>query len=604
MLLQRPPSSRGTGVEIDKLLTTMSSFFTEPRAHKKRKRIAVSERSQKRATATKSNRNSYSKRPAKTTANLERDESISGSDLDEFDDAEEVLDGSSTSVASDSEGETAAERRRLLAERYLENVKQEIDENGFDAEDIDKDLIAERLQQDVAESKGKIYRQLAEELDFSQASSCHFKWNSDSITGVATCPPYAYTVSKDIYLSKWRIQSLPQHQWPQRTKKKQKKPDAPPKKRPDRLVFRRGDRRKSGDKSFQGHTGSILAVAASQDGRFVATAGEDHRLIIYSAETLKPLKVFLHHKARITGLAFRRGTNQLYSCSAHPDRTVRVWSLDELAHIQNLFGHEDDVMDIAALAQERCISVGRDRTARLWKVAEETQLKFTGGSSKKTPEGMNPRSDPRETSIDRVAMLDDELFITGSDNGALSLWSISRKKPLFVIPRAHGLEELLKATEVSAEENPEKADLPAPQPRWITALKTVPYSDVILSGSWDGYVRAWRLSEDKRRLEPIGTLGIAGGSEKDIDVQGNDLNGAGKWAPKANDKSRVIRGVINDISVFERGERGKDGLCVVVAVGREHRLGEWIKIPGARNGAVVFEVPRFAKDKKSNSTLC
>lgn len=49
----------------------------------------------------------------------------------------------------EDEEETAAERRLRLAERYLSNVKEEVDEIGFDAEEIDRDLIAERLREDV-----------------------------------------------------------------------------------------------------------------------------------------------------------------------------------------------------------------------------------------------------------------------------------------------------------------------------------------------------------------------------------------------------------------------------------------------------------------------
>jgi ribosomal RNA-processing protein 9 len=58
----------------------------------------------------------------------------------------------------------------------------------------------------------------------------------------------------------------------------------------------------------------------------------------------------------------------------------------------------------------------------------------------------------------------------------------------------------------------------------------------------------------------------------------------------------VVKGVINDISVFERGDRGCDGLCIVVAVGKEHRLGRWKKVPG-KNGAIIFEIPKVEKAK-------
>lgn len=636
----------------------MSSFFTAPGGNKRKRPTSATEGPKKRLATTN---NSYSKSKSQSkppgtrqagnhaaapkTQRVERDSSISGSDSDDddvSDGEEEIFSGSEESSGSEVEGETAAEKRLRLAERYLDNVKQEVDdEYGFDAEDIDRDILAERekigarLQEDIAESKGKVYRNLASELLFEQASHTIFRWNSQVVTSIATCAPYAYTVSKDMFLVKWRLQDLPQYQWPQTTKKKPKKPPAPPKKKPERLASTRGDSRKTKDKTYQGHTGPILKVAASQDGKYVVTAGADRRMVVHDAETLKPIRAFHQHRDAVTGLAFRRGTNQIYSCSK--DRTVKVWSLDELAYVETLFGHQDHVVDVDALAQERCVSVGaRDRTARLWKVVEETQLVFRGGGpgssekkllAKNVAAGVDPKSNAHEGSMDRVAMLDDELFVTGSDNGSLALWSSTKKKPLFVLPQAHGIEPQLPLEKASAEKQPDPKVIPPPQPRWITALKTIPYSDVILSGSWDGYVRVWKLSEDKRQIERVGVLGAT--VDKDGNVVShhpqsqfpqaqphtNGVEGANQDeldtspAPKStrqvdgpkespltpDDALGLIKGVVNDISVFERGERGKDGLCVAIALGKEHRLGRWKKLAGGRNGAMVFEVPRMPK---------
>lgn len=627
----------------------MSSFFTIPGAQAKRKRPDSTSQNPKKRLATSSNSVSQSQsrskpsgtRPAGNHASApkkqraDRDFSISGSDSD--DDApgndDEIFSGSEDS-GSEAEGETAAERRMRLAERYLENVKQEVDdEYGFDAEDVDRDILAERekigerLQEDMAESKGKVYRNLADDLQFSKAAHTLFKWNSQSVTSIATCAPYAYTVSKDMYLIKWKVQDLPQHQWPQTTKKKPKKPPAPPKKQPQRIATSRGDTRKTNDKSYQGHTGPILKVAASSDGKYVVTAGADRRMVVHDAETLKPIRAFSQHRDAVTGLAFRRGTNQLYSASK--DRTVKVWSLDELAYVETLFGHQDQVVDVDALAQERCISVGaRDRTARLWKVAEETQLVFRGGglgsSEKKqlAKNGADAKSNAHEGSMDRVAMLDDELFVTGSDNGSLALWSTTKKKPLFVLPQAHGLDPALALEMASAEIQPDPKVIPPPQPRWVTALRTIPFSDVILTGSWDGYIRVWKLSEDKRRLERAGVLGATADENGNIlshepqpqfpnmpTEKTNAVNGHSSQPEQTRqtEKSKIdsptpdsalglVRGIVNEISFFERGEKGKDGLCVVVACSKEHRLGRWKKMANGRNGAMVFEVPRVKKE--------
>jgi ribosomal RNA-processing protein 9 len=562
----------------------MSSFFSIPSALKKRKRTEAGEAPKKRVATSKPTREPKPPRRA------QRDESISGSEDESDGDGRAAIDDEEADASSSSEGEggeeeTAAERRLRLAERYLENIREEVDEVGFDAEEIDRDLIAERLKEDAAESKGRMYRKLADELSFEAGSYSQFRNNSGPVTSVATCPPFAYTVTKDLYLTKWKLQDLPKDQFPQ---KKRKMAPPPPRRKPTQVAWARGDKSKAKDNTYEGHVDAILTVAASQDGKFLVTGGKDRRIVVWDAETLKPLRVFTQHRAAVTGLAFRRGTNQLYSSSS--DRTIKIWSLDELAYVETLFGHQDEVVDVAALAQERCISVGaRDRTARLWKVVEETQLVFRGGGGeKRSKHGRGSKL--LEGSMDRVAMIDEEMFITGGDSGGLSLWTMHKKKPIFTLPLAHGLDPPLEPEDVSAETHPDSSVVPEPQPRWITALTTIPYSDVILSGSWDGQVRAWRLSDDKKKIESLGVIGSSNTPAPLVNGHVNGINGS------TEEHHPVIRGVINDLAVFERGDRGKDGLCVIAAVGKEHRLGRWQKVQG-KNGAVVFEVSRAEKEK-------
>ena len=62
----------------------------------------------------------------------------------------------------------------------------------------------------------------------------------------------------------------------------------------------------------------------------------------------------------------------------------------------------------------------------------------------------------------------------------------------------------------------------------------------------------------------------------------------------------MIKGVINDISVFERGDRGVDGLCIVAAVSKEHRLGRWRMAKKARCEGIVFEVSKTASQAKDS----
>jgi ribosomal RNA-processing protein 9 len=579
----------------------MSSFFTVPGSQRKRKRnentVAVSKKRNVAPATAQS---------AKAPRRAERDESISGSD--ESDDERGTGffdDGDESSGSSGEEGETAAEKRLRLAERYLENIRNEVqDDGGFDAAEIDKDLIAERLKEDVAETKGKIYRSIADQLDFEEAAHVFGRSGlQKAVTGCALRLPYAWIVSKDLTVEKWEVQDPKVYN----SKAADRRTNITPARKPKRLLWRKGNKNKKGDKDFLGHTGELISIAVSDSGRFLATGDRHARLIIWDAETLTPKRLFTRHRDAVTSLSFRRGTEQLFSGGA--DRAVLVWSAPEAAYIETLHGHEDAVIGVAGgldPTQETCVSVGaRDRSARLWKVVEENQLVFRSGGTARQ-KGMDKLRKGRfganvdkhndtdgaingedeviayaEGSMECVALLDASLFVTGSDNGGLSLWSVQRKKPLFTVPIAHGRDLPIPPEEMSANIDAAASGKGGPRlPRYITAIATVPFADLILTASWDGWIRAWRVGEDKRTIEPVGKVGRVPRDEEESATNGDD-------------SAVVVRGIVNGLSVQERGDRGKDGLCVVAAVGKEARLGRWMvgKVP---NGICVFEVPRKA----------
>lgn len=589
----------------------MSSFFTLPASQKKRKRAQPSEK------------------PTGSTKRARKDDndSISGSELSD-DDVPPRQDDFSGSDDEDEEfeNEDPAAKRIRLAEQYLANTQKEVlDDVGFDAAEVDQENLrrrmGERLKEDTAESKGKLYRWIADGLDWrrSDKRGLRFHGPSKTWTGVDVHGQSVYAVSSYMDVVKWEIPEREQDVTNRRARKN-----------PKVVARTRGNKK---DKRGQHHDKAILCLAVSPDGKFVATGGQDKKLIIWDS-SLKPLKVFTHHRDAVTALAFRRGTNQLFSASR--DRTVKIWSLDELAYVETLFGHQDSVVDVGALTQEKCITVGsRDRTARLWKVVEESQLVFRGGGAPHRPKNLDslkaayeddsaigmdsPSSeDPsqyHEGSIDRLALIDDDTFITAADNGSLSLWSIHKKKPVFVYPLAHGLDPAIPITAASADVEPDEVTFAeksrgGKQPRWITAMKSIPFSDAFVTGSWDGYLRAWKISQDKRRIEPLGAVGdFARQQPTSVDallesegLSAESLSSSalaalkegieGQGAPAQTPATAEINGIINDLAIVDRGDRGKDGLLIAAAVGKEHRLGRWKEVEDAKCQIVLFHVPK------------
>jgi WD40 repeat protein len=116
-------------------------------------------------------------------------------------------------------------------------------------------------------------------------------------------------------------------------------------------------------------SGKGSALAYSPDGRWLAGAGEDERVLyLWEAQTLRPTARFIGHTAAIMSVAFSHDGRRLVS-TAGRDQAVRVWDLST-GQGRVLEGHTDVVY--AAVFHPggaRVASAGRDRAIWLWDLA-------------------------------------------------------------------------------------------------------------------------------------------------------------------------------------------------------------------------------------------
>ncbi|XP_078596304.1 U3 small nucleolar RNA-interacting protein 2-like isoform X3 [Branchiostoma floridae x Branchiostoma japonicum] len=296
--------------------------------------------------------------------------------------------------ASEDEEETAQEKRLRLTKQYLAQLEEEEAEKRV-TDEIDRDAISHRLQEDLLEQAGKLQRKVAAQyIPPTPADIQVLRGHQLPLTClvVSSDSKHVYTGAKDCSIIKWNIAEG----------KKEK-------------VVAGG--RKGTEDKHQGHTAHVLCLAISSDNKFLASGCRNKIIHIWDPVSLTRLHTFTGHRDAVAGLAFRKGTHTLFSGSH--DKTVKVWSLDEMAYVETLFGHEDSIMALDSLARERAVTAGgRDRTVRVWKIPEESQLVFHGEN---------------RGSIDCVAFINEQHIVSGDDNGNVCVWGLMKNVSMTVL---------------------------------------------------------------------------------------------------------------------------------------------------------------------------
>lgn len=552
------------------------SFFASTKTRKRKRSVSTTEGARgakKILRKGKSNSqdtkltNASTRRGARGATDEELNSDRTDSEGGGIDDIDLRADVQPETSGDEDEQETPAEKRLRLAKLYLDSVKDGLAEGEFDAAEIDRELISERLRQDVLEHSGKVHLFVADFYDFTSTSPLRCRGHRFSVTSAVASDDaqFLYTSGKEGTINKWSLQSG-------------KKIAAFYKQRVSK------GKEKALPQDIQGHTDEILALAVSSDGRYLASGSKDRRVGVWDVEKDEWVKGFGGHKDSVSSVAFRKGTQQLYTGSF--DRTIKLFDLSAMGYVETLFGHQDTILCLDALRGETAVTAGaRDRTIRFWKIADESQLVFRGGGRSairelleggafdghedeehvngvevdgpKSSKGKEKMKESKyaEGSIECVAMIDETTFVSGGDTGSICLWNTQKKKPVHTQTLCHGFHEVQSATEGLVR-----------TPRWITAVASLRYSDMFVSGSWDGDVRFWKLDQKLRSFSLVGSIPAPG---------------------VVNSLQLLVlpKGALDDASWREKEQQPTKKSPVhpallVVGLGQEHRLGRWLSVKG------------------------
>ncbi|KAK4583603.1 hypothetical protein RGQ29_026367 [Quercus rubra] len=190
---------------------------------------------------------------------------------------------------------------------------------------------------------------------------------------------------------------------------------------------------------IQGHEGSIWCIKFSQDGRFLASAGEDRVIHVWEVQecevmslrsgeegSISPLQLSLCASSsldrpgigEVTPLPSekkRRGKSSSRKGNSAPDYVYvpeTVFSFLEKP-VCSFQGHRDDVLDLSWSKSQLLLSSSMDKTVRLWDLESKSCLKSFAHNDYVTCIQFNP--------------IDDNYFISGSLDAKVRIWNIPER---------------------------------------------------------------------------------------------------------------------------------------------------------------------------------
>jgi WD40 repeat protein len=161
------------------------------------------------------------------------------------------------------------------------------------------------------------------------------------------------------------------------------------------------------ERVLRGHDAEVRAVAVSTEGAVIASAGRDHRIILWDSDGSRR-RTIEGHTGEVHGLAFDRTGSILVSSS--DDGTVRRWDPDSGAAIgASSVGHVGNVRGVAIDPAGRWFaSAGHDATVRVWDLA--------------TGDEVTRLDDHRSEALDVAFSADGALLASAGQDGAVIVY--------------------------------------------------------------------------------------------------------------------------------------------------------------------------------------
>ena len=373
---------------------------------------------------------------------------------------------------------------------------------------------------------------------------------------------------------------------------------------------------------------SAVRHLASPSPTQLLTGSDDGLVRLWDLEDNVVIRTFTRHTSSVSALCLRK--EQFLTGSE--DGEICLWSLESEEPICAYVGHESRVNDLGFLDARRAVSVGKDRTLRVWHLVSGRQLRVLGlrvfaaealevtasnevivGTFDGTIEVWKPLS-PKKTvrrSVKCRSVGVDGLIVVGRDLGvsgsraepSIKMWNptAGRVGPVIHVP-GEGLTALAKVgrshlvcgsrsgTVIVWLLSSLRAEALRTAPDAIYAVSPVDERIAVSGSSDEGQVQVWSAREGRliRAIEghkgTVGSLCVLGHERVASSSSGDGT--VRIWNPHTGDHVRTIKSEYKPGAIASLGEN----LLVLAPVGLSDR-DESIQLWEVETGGKMIDLP-------------
>ncbi|MDE0299129.1 MAG: cohesin domain-containing protein [Candidatus Poribacteria bacterium] len=237
---------------------------------------------------------------------------------------------------------------------------------------------------------------------------------------------------------------------------------------------------------LRGHDRDVLSLAFSPDGRMLATGSKDGHVHIWNVTTRSWAFTLEENLSWVESVAYSPDGKTLATAQSY---SVRLWDAGTGAPLQTLKGHQDSVFGVAFSPDGETLASGsRDKTIRLWDAGT--------GAHENTLEG-------HTSAVTGLAFSrDGRTIASGGWDRTVRLWNAA----------AGTLRQTLEGHD-----------------KMVVSVAFSPDGNTLASGSWDGTVRVWNSVTGARLQTLQGHVSRVDGVE--FNQNGSTLS-SGSWDNK------------------------------------------------------------------------